>query len=371
MLKFSSLDRRSGDLVEGNPCLCRFGITEAVIPAIAGLLGSGATIAGTAIPGLGIGTAAAGDIASVLGPALTHAGVGAGLGALTGNPGMGALLGGVSGGLGPLAKVAGLGSGALSGSAGMTIPAVVGPMQSTMDDGSVITSPGGSSSWGAPGAAGMSASPAAAAQQSPLASLGSKSGNGISGPLAILAALAQNANRPATTAPGAATANQPWNPSGYLNRTLTPNYAPAPGTSYYNYGSAPQPQFYSGNQLNLTPHMSHGGALSREMAVGRYAKGGALSHGNEFSTGGGQNYVQGAGNGQSDEIPAKLSDGEFVMDAGSVSRLGAGSSEAGARGMDAIRRAIDDDTKSDGVVMRKPQSPLHYAEIGKRAARAA
>ena len=47
--------------------------------------------------------------------------------------------------------------------------------------------------------------------------------------------------------------------------------------------------------------------------------------------------VKGAGDGRSDEIDAKLSDGEYVMDAETVSLLGNGSTEAGAEALDKFR----------------------------------
>lgn len=85
---------------------------------------------------------------------------------------------------------------------------------------------------------------------------------------------------------------------------------------YYNYGMRPQAKeqrFYED--------------------VGQYpvqaAHGGPLSH-----------YVQGGGTGRSDSIPAKLSDGEYVIDAETVALLGDGSSKAGAQRLDQFRANI-------------------------------
>ena len=47
--------------------------------------------------------------------------------------------------------------------------------------------------------------------------------------------------------------------------------------------------------------------------------------------------VHGAGTGRSDDIPAVLSDGEYVMDAETVALLGDGSSKAGAKKLDELR----------------------------------
>jgi hypothetical protein len=52
-----------------------------------------------------------------------------------------------------------------------------------------------------------------------------------------------------------------------------------------------------------------------------------------------QSYVpdQGQGDGQSDDVDAKLSKGEYVFDAHTVSALGNGSNDAGAKRLDELR----------------------------------
>jgi len=63
-----------------------------------------------------------------------------------------------------------------------------------------------------------------------------------------------------------------------------------------------------------------------------------------FRTGGleglGGKYVEGNGDGQSDDIPAMLADGEYVFDAQTVADFGNGSNKAGAKMLDAMREAI-------------------------------
>jgi hypothetical protein len=61
-----------------------------------------------------------------------------------------------------------------------------------------------------------------------------------------------------------------------------------------------------------------------------------------FAHGGPDTYVpdDGQGNGRSDHVPAKLSPGEFVMDAETTSMLGDGDSSAGARKLEQLRQAI-------------------------------
>lgn len=105
----------------------------------------------------------------------------------------------------------------------------------------------------------------------------------------------------------------------------------------------------------------NGGILARGGSM-RDAPQGALSRGRQtLDTSRGDHYVRGGDTGQSDRQPALLSDGEFVMDAGTVSRLGDGNSEAGARRMEEIRKAIARDAGTGRVIQKKVKSPQHYA----------
>lgn len=76
-----------------------------------------------------------------------------------------------------------------------------------------------------------------------------------------------------------------------------------------------------------------------------YKKGGALSR-----------YVRGEGDGQADKIPAMLSDGEYVMDAETVSALGNGSSEAGAKKLDEFRMSLRKHKRSAPVGKIPPKT---------------
>lgn len=80
-----------------------------------------------------------------------------------------------------------------------------------------------------------------------------------------------------------------------------------------NYGYGPEQTFFQNNALPEAPKPV-------TAAQGRYVKGG--------------------GTGTSDEIPAQLSDGEYVIDAQTVSMLGDGSSDAGAKKLDKMRHEI-------------------------------
>ena len=69
-----------------------------------------------------------------------------------------------------------------------------------------------------------------------------------------------------------------------------------------------------------------------------FAMGGDVGH--EGREDAGSFAVRGPGTGRSDEIPAMLSDGEYVMDAETVALLGDGSSKAGAKKLDDLRVKI-------------------------------
>jgi len=77
-------------------------------------------------------------------------------------------------------------------------------------------------------------------------------------------------------------------------------------------------------------------------------KGGALSQVSR--------YVSGDGDGQADKIPAMLSDGEYVMDAESVSALGNGSSKAGAKRLDEFRMNLRKHKRSAPVGKIPPKT---------------
>ena len=75
------------------------------------------------------------------------------------------------------------------------------------------------------------------------------------------------------------------------------------------------------------------------MAVVPKAHGGLMgyAHGGDAEDAEPSFAVNGPGDGRSDDIPARLSDGEYVMDAETVALLGNGSSKAGAQKLDQMR----------------------------------
>lgn len=82
----------------------------------------------------------------------------------------------------------------------------------------------------------------------------------------------------------------------------------------------------------------------------------------EFITGKTGYYVEGRGDGQSDDIPAMLADGEYVFDADTVAALGNGSNKAGAKVLDRMRENIREHKRSapSGKIPPKAKSPLEY-----------
>lgn len=355
MLKFQQFDPRSGEFTEANPCLMAFGITEALVPIIAGLATSA-----------GVGTATAGTIASIAAPALVDAGVGAGVGAIAGNPGAGALAGAGYGALGPSLGALGVGTAGqgttdlINGALGLgnaTTGAAIPTGGATYDTSAAQLGQGADTSLTDSNPLTQTAAKIGGNNGSLSGVLGGNGGiGGLKGTLALLAAAAQMGNRPNTTAPTGATANDPYNTSGYLNRAPATGYTPTTG-SWYNYGTAGEPQFFSGNQL----HLARGGAISRAMRDGQYSRGGAFSTGGTFDTKRGDFFVQGDGSGQEDNVDAKLSPGEVVWDAGTVSAVGDGNSEEGARRLMAARDKIAEDKGfKQNVQPKLKKSPLTY-----------
>jgi hypothetical protein len=90
-------------------------------------------------------------------------------------------------------------------------------------------------------------------------------------------------------------------------------------------------------------------------AMPAMARGGALSRMAYLAAGG--------GTGRSDSIDAKLSDGEYVMDAETVALLGDGSTGAGARQLDEMRAKIRQHkgkSMARGKFSANAKSPLSY-----------
>ncbi len=74
-------------------------------------------------------------------------------------------------------------------------------------------------------------------------------------------------------------------------------------------------------------------------------------------------FTEGPGTGRSDDIPARLSDGEYVIDAESVALLGDGSGKAGAQRLDEMRRNLRQHKAKNlrkGGFSHKAKTPTSY-----------
>jgi hypothetical protein len=126
--------------------------------------------------------------------------------------------------------------------------------------------------------------------------------------------------------------------------------------STWGYMGEYAPKFYP---LSSSGMLSGGAKRERQLptlaqlkqigSMGRMAEGGLPSkyheaapkgHKPEFVTGLTGYYACGGGTGQSDDIPAMLHDGDYVMDAEAVSALGDGSSKAGRHILEGFRQKI-------------------------------
>ena len=108
------------------------------------------------------------------------------------------------------------------------------------------------------------------------------------------------------------TANIPGGVGAASNLAVRPMGEP----DWLTYGERPELSFFD----YVPKGMSHGGPMG-------YSRGSSRE---SFA-------VEGPGTGRSDDIPAVLSDGEYVVDAETVALLGDGSSKAGAKKLDDLR----------------------------------
>jgi hypothetical protein len=140
--------------------------------------------------------------------------------------------------------------------------------------------------------------------------------------------------------------------------TGMPSYG-SPFTSNSSYSNPGFGSIPTTGSANLT---STGQSLLNGSPLAAYRKGGPVDHKPEFITGKTGNYVRGKGDGQSDEIPAMLADGEYVFDADIVAALGNGSNEAGSRVLDKMRENIRKHKRSaaSGKIPPPAKSPLAY-----------
>jgi hypothetical protein len=344
------------------------GILGAILPVALSFIAPGI---GTAI---GTALGASGTAASALGGAL----IGAGTSAITGgNPLVGALTGGIM----PVASGALFGEQGLSGALGLNssggsggiLGNIFGAGSSTpaeVPEGGFGAAPNPSQGWDANAPAtvptptarpeGLAAlanpdatSPATSVVDKLKNSLGlggSSGSDGMSlGSLAKLAipaaALLSSQDKPQQTQPTAMSASQ----QEYFNRPpITWDWNEIQRMANQNGMSVSD--FISQNLSKLSAGtFSTPGSYKPPVMV---AQGGPLSH-----------LAKGSGSGRDDTINARLSDGEYVMDAETVALLGDGSTDAGAKRLDKMREEIRKQKGKNlakGKISPDAKSPLAY-----------
>ena len=100
-------------------------------------------------------------------------------------------------------------------------------------------------------------------------------------------------------------------------------------------------------QQRISQHGNMGGLAAGGLPK-KYQDAMPNNHNPEFVTGMTGYYACGGGTGQSDDIPAMLHDGDYVMDADVVAALGDGSSKAGREVLEGFRSQIRHDEKAKG-----------------------
>jgi len=352
-----------------------FAPVAAIASAALMATGVGAPIGASILGGLGLEAAAAGSILGASVPSVVGNAVIGGLtGAVTGGGLKGGLTGAALGGLGTI------GAGAL----GMTGPGVTGTgeggfsgwasnLGSSFSGGTdSVLGKGGADAMKADYAAQVASGAAEAGQD-----LGIKGAGALAGlakpstaiPLALMATSALGGlSKPKEDEAAAAGKSASTDPNltrgletSPLRRTRTPYLSTY---NYYNYGSMPERSSYTPATTSVASVA--GEEQQDEASTTRAARGGAMPVGGPLSRA--SRDVEGPGTGRSDEIDAKLSDGEYVIDAETVALLGDGSSKAGAKRLDQFRANIrkhKGKALSGGKFSPDAKDPGHYLMGGR------
>lgn len=167
---------------------------------------------------------------------------------------------------------------------------------------------------------------------------------------------------PAATLPGVST--------GFAPRTAD-DLGAKTSQDWYRYGYGPEQSFFSyvpkGEPNTSRAYTGYEQAQADEdkgFAVGGMAGGGMRGPGSASNS----YAVNGPGTGRSDEIPALLSDGEYVIDAETVALLGDGSPKAGAERLDSFRvnvRKHKGSKLAKGEFSPNAKRPEHYLKGGR------
>jgi len=124
-------------------------------------------------------------------------------------------------------------------------------------------------------------------------------------------------------------------------------------------GAAYQTHYTFGKSID--PLVNLGLKSGQPMKSGGLSHGGLPAFSNVPITQGRLNFRQGAavhgpGDGQSDDIPAMLADGEYVIDADTVAQIGNGSTKAGAAALDKFRENIRSHKRSAPINKIPPKT---------------
>jgi hypothetical protein len=143
------------------------------------------------------------------------------------------------------------------------------------------------------------------------------------------------------------------------------------GDDIYSYGTTGgEAQFFTPTVYEPMKYASGGSVMPEDSGYSYYTYGDIPRTMRRFAKGGLGSLSKSEGfDGRSDDIPAVLSDGEFVFDAETVALLGNGSSKAGANRLEEMRQAVRKQkggALSRGNFSPDAKSPLAYLKSSKR-----
>jgi hypothetical protein len=206
------------------------------------------------------------------------------------------------------------------------------------------------------------------------------SGAGASG-AAALSSLGSNVGSIINAIPGV-TSFAKW-----LGSSSTPTSGGTSSPTTFDDSAPPQtikdggmvtPLMANGGEVQSPSYYTFGQVINPQDVLNQMAQGGQPRHGGLHvpTVEGRHDYragarVTGPGDGQSDDIPAMLADGEYVFDADTVAQLGNGSTKAGSDLLDKFREEIRSHKRSAPVNKIPPpaKSPLAYMAAAQKKVR--
>jgi len=204
-----------------------------------------------------------------------------------------------------------------------------------------------------------------------LTNLGSSAGSGISSFLKAIPGVSSFTNwlggsNPSSYTNLGSTNTQSTNAAANQN---TSNNITYPSVWTLKDGGMATPLMADGGEAQAPSYYTFGQVVNPQDILNQMAQGGEAKQGglhvpvvegrHDYRNG---SRVTGEGDGQSDDIPAMLADGEYVFDADTVAQLGNGSTKAGSDLLDKFREEIRAHKRSAPVNKIPPpaKSPLAY-----------